>query len=158
MRHHKLKSASGYVCKNGCEWDSNPCPHQPETYSGIEVAAILKRRTALTTREPSIFPGIKTSTLVIGQNSDPGLMWHNKILKSSFIVWHKKIWKSILPYYANKNKFLWLNNRVKYKRNLLYIEKFIDAKIFFHTQLLDNDHKYLCLDDISCKSQTVLDD
>jgi len=30
--------------------DSNPCPHQPETYSGMEVAAILKRRTALTTQ------------------------------------------------------------------------------------------------------------
>jgi len=28
-------------------WDSNPCPHQPVTYTGIEVAAILKRRTAL---------------------------------------------------------------------------------------------------------------
>jgi len=23
----------GYVSKNGLEWDSNPCPHQPETYS-----------------------------------------------------------------------------------------------------------------------------
>jgi len=43
---HKLKSASRYVSKNGCEWDSNPYPHQPETYSVIEVAAILKRRTA----------------------------------------------------------------------------------------------------------------
>jgi len=30
---HKLKSSSGYVSKNGCEWDSNPCPHQPEIYS-----------------------------------------------------------------------------------------------------------------------------
>jgi len=28
---HTLKSASGYVSKNGCEWDSNSCPHQPET-------------------------------------------------------------------------------------------------------------------------------
>jgi len=27
-RRHKLKSASGYVSKNGCEWDLNPCPHQ----------------------------------------------------------------------------------------------------------------------------------
>jgi len=25
-------------------WDSNLCPQQPETYSGIEVAAILKRK------------------------------------------------------------------------------------------------------------------
>jgi len=46
-RHYKLKSTSGYVRKNGCErLNSNPCPHQPETYSGIEIAAILKRRTA----------------------------------------------------------------------------------------------------------------
>jgi len=66
--------------------------------------------------------------------------------------------KKILPYDANKNKFLWLNNQVKYKRKLLYIEKFIDAGIFFHTQLLDTDHKYLCLDDISCKLKCILDD
>jgi len=32
MGRHKLKSASGYVSKNGYEWDSNPCPHQPVTY------------------------------------------------------------------------------------------------------------------------------
>jgi len=50
MGRHKLKSVSRYVSKNGCEWNSNPCPHQPESYSGIEVAAILKRRTALTTQ------------------------------------------------------------------------------------------------------------
>jgi len=30
MGRHKLKSALEYVSKNGCEWDSNPCPHQPE--------------------------------------------------------------------------------------------------------------------------------
>jgi len=29
MRRHKLKSALGYVSKNGCKWGSNPCPHQP---------------------------------------------------------------------------------------------------------------------------------
>jgi len=46
----KLKSASGYVSKIGCEWDSNPCLHQPETYSGVEVAAILKRRMDLNTQ------------------------------------------------------------------------------------------------------------
>jgi len=39
---HKLKSASRYISKNGCEWDSNSCPHQPEINSGIEIAAILK--------------------------------------------------------------------------------------------------------------------
>jgi len=37
MGRHKLKSASEYVSKKGC-------PHLPKTYSGIEVAAILKRR------------------------------------------------------------------------------------------------------------------
>jgi len=25
------------VSKNGSDWDSNSCPHQPETYYGIEV-------------------------------------------------------------------------------------------------------------------------
>jgi len=46
MECHKLKSALGYVSKNDCEQDSNLCPHQPETYSAIEVKAILKRMTA----------------------------------------------------------------------------------------------------------------
>jgi len=63
--------------------------------------------------------------------------------------------KKILPYDANKYKFLWLNNQVTYKRKPLYIEKFIDAGLCFHTQLLDNDHKYLSLDDISCKFKFV---
>jgi len=44
MKRHKLKSALGYVSKNGCELDSNSCPHHPETYSGIEVAAIYAGR------------------------------------------------------------------------------------------------------------------
>jgi len=43
---NKLKS-SRVMSANGCEWDSKPCPHQPETCSEIEVMAILKRRTAL---------------------------------------------------------------------------------------------------------------
>jgi len=50
LGRHKLKPALGYVSKNGCERDSNPCPHQPETYSGIKVAAILKRRTGYSHR------------------------------------------------------------------------------------------------------------
>jgi len=45
-----LISASGYISKNDCKWNSNPCLHQPETYSSNEVMAILKRRTTLTTR------------------------------------------------------------------------------------------------------------
>jgi len=52
--------------------------------------------------------------------------------------------KKVLPYDTNKHKFLWLNNQVKYKRKPLYIEKFIDAGIFFHTQLLDNENLNLC--------------
>jgi len=32
MEHPKLKLASWYVQKNCCEWYSNPCPHQPQTY------------------------------------------------------------------------------------------------------------------------------
>jgi len=65
---HKLKSASGYVSKNGCEWDShsNPCPHQTETYSGIEVAAILKRRTAATA-----MPKHEISLVGAGMSSNP---------------------------------------------------------------------------------------
>jgi len=52
---HKLKSALRYVGKNGCKWDSNPCLHQPDTYSGIEVAAILKHKTALTTQALQLY-------------------------------------------------------------------------------------------------------
>jgi len=58
-RRHKLKSASGYVSKNGCEWDSNP--YQPETYSGIEATAILKHRTALFTQPLQL--GVDSGTL-----------------------------------------------------------------------------------------------
>jgi len=31
---HTLLSARDVSAKDGCEWDSNPCPHQPQTYSG----------------------------------------------------------------------------------------------------------------------------
>jgi len=41
---------SAKIAANG-----NPCPHQPETYSDIEVAAILKRRTALTTQPSQLY-------------------------------------------------------------------------------------------------------
>jgi len=44
-----LNQPRGMSAKNGCEWYSNPCPHQPQTYPGIEVAAILKRKTAVAT-------------------------------------------------------------------------------------------------------------
>jgi len=61
---HKLKLASGYdVSKNGCEWNSNPCPHQPETYSGIEVAVIVKCRKALNTQPPQLCVDSGTLTL-----------------------------------------------------------------------------------------------
>jgi len=38
----------GYVLKNACERDLNLCPQSAptEAYTGIEIAAILKRRTA----------------------------------------------------------------------------------------------------------------
>jgi len=39
---HKLLLDRGYIIKNGCEWDSNPCPHQRETCPEIDVATILK--------------------------------------------------------------------------------------------------------------------
>jgi len=33
IRNNKLySSASGYVSKNGCKWDSNPCLQQPVMY------------------------------------------------------------------------------------------------------------------------------
>jgi len=44
---HNLKSTLEYVSKNACEWNSNPCLYQPETYPGIKVAAILERRKVL---------------------------------------------------------------------------------------------------------------
>jgi len=34
-RHDDISlNQSRSVSKNGCEWVSNPCPHQPETYTG----------------------------------------------------------------------------------------------------------------------------
>jgi len=38
---HKLKSVSGYVSESGCEWDSNPCPHQPETYFDVPSSVFV---------------------------------------------------------------------------------------------------------------------
>jgi len=35
------------LVKNGCKWDLNTCLHQPETYPGIKVVAILKPSTAI---------------------------------------------------------------------------------------------------------------
>jgi len=43
----KSCTSLGVCQQNGCEWDSNPCPRQPETNSGIEVAAILQCKMAL---------------------------------------------------------------------------------------------------------------
>jgi len=40
---YKAFFSSGHVSKNSCKWNANPCLHQPEMYSGIEFAAILKR-------------------------------------------------------------------------------------------------------------------
>jgi len=40
--------------KNGCEWDSNSYPCQPETCRGIEVTVIFKRRTTLTAQPPQL--------------------------------------------------------------------------------------------------------
>jgi len=37
---HELPPARR-ISKNGCEWDSNPWPHQLETCPGIKVAAIF---------------------------------------------------------------------------------------------------------------------
>jgi len=34
-RKSKAFISPGYSSKNGCEWISNPCPHQPEMYFGI---------------------------------------------------------------------------------------------------------------------------
>ena len=33
------------VRKSDYGWDSNPCPQQPQTYIGFEVAAVFQRRT-----------------------------------------------------------------------------------------------------------------
>jgi len=33
---HKVFFSSGYISNNGCEWDSNPCPHHPDKYCGIK--------------------------------------------------------------------------------------------------------------------------
>jgi len=38
---HKLRTASGYVSKNGCEWDSNTCPYQLETYLVLRFIYLL---------------------------------------------------------------------------------------------------------------------
>ena len=33
--------------KNDYGWNLNPCPQQPDTYIGFEVAAVLQRKTGI---------------------------------------------------------------------------------------------------------------
>ena len=51
--------------------------------------------------------------------------------------------KKISPYDSDLNKFLWLNSKVKFKRQPLYLKHFINAGIFYQTQLLDNEKEYM---------------
>jgi len=36
---------------------------------------------------------------------------------------------------------------VKHKRKSLYIEQFVNAGLFYHSQLMDNQYKYLCFEE-----------
>ena len=45
------------------------------------------------------------------------------------------------------------SNSVIYKRKPLYLQNFVDADIFQHEQLLDNNKNYLGFDDLSSKFQ-----
>jgi len=54
-----LNQPGGVSAKNGCK---NTCPHLPaETYSSIEIGAILERRKALITQPPQLC--VDSSTL-----------------------------------------------------------------------------------------------
>jgi len=74
---HNLKPTLRYVSKNACEWNSNPCPHQPGTYRGIKVAAILERRKALEQQSAIaafrlLLPRFQSTSLVgAGTGSNP---------------------------------------------------------------------------------------
>jgi len=65
--------------------------------------------------------------------------------------------KTLFPYNANDQKFLWLNSSVKFKCNPLYIDEFIDSGVFFHTQLLNDNNNYLTFTDFARKFEFVSD-
>ena len=58
---------------------------------------------------------------------------------------------TLILYNTEENKFLWLNKNVKYKRNPLFISKFINAGIYFNAQLLDENGNYMRFSDLVCK-------
>ena len=65
--------------------------------------------------------------------------------------------KTLIPYNIEENKFLWLKKNVKYKRNPLFISKFINAGICFHAQLLDGNGNYMRFSDLACKFPITTD-
>ena len=59
--------------------------------------------------------------------------------------------KKLFNWDSHQFKFLWLNSNVKYRRSTLYIEKFANAGINYHYQLVDDNNNYLSLGDLARK-------
>ena len=59
--------------------------------------------------------------------------------------------KKLFNWDSHQNKFLWLNSNVKYKRSALYIKEFINAGIYYCSQLVDDSNNYWSFSDLARK-------
>jgi len=84
---NKLKSALGYVSKMTANGIRTHVHNKQETYSGTEVAAILKRRTALTPQSPQFCWFRHVNIAYKNVN-----LWHSH---SRYFDWHFcKLWNN----------------------------------------------------------------
>ena len=74
-----------------------------------------------------------------------------KLIPFRFLKMGIQAAKTLILNNTDENIFLWLNKNVKYKRNLLFILKFINAGICFHAQLLDGNGNYMRFSDLAGK-------
>ena len=74
-----------------------------------------------------------------------------KLISFRFLKMSIQTAKTLIPFNTEENKFLWLNKNVKYKRNPLFISKFVYAGICFRAQLLDGNGNYMRFSDLACK-------
>ena len=74
-----------------------------------------------------------------------------KLIPFRFLKMGIQAAKTLIPNNTEENKLLWLNKNVKCKRNPLFISKFINAGIYFHAQLLDENDNYMRFSDLACK-------
>jgi len=69
----------GYASRNGSDWDSNSCLHQPEACPGIEVAAILELSAVL---DHSVIAALCWFKHISLSHSQPFLLTYPGLIKA----------------------------------------------------------------------------